>query len=123
MNSNLLAILHGLVPLHIARLQNDPRALDRARDTAGAIADTIAGSGDRLTAPGNFQGPKEQASRRQALNALVRALALGAYQPGGITWSGAHWCVRPHDHCPNRPQRPIADDAGLGKTNEPPTAA
>lgn len=99
----LLLILDGLVPLHLMRLA-DPGELARAHREAaadGGIADVIAHSGDRLTASGNFHGDGEHHTRGRLLSALARGLALGAMQPGGVTWAGAHWCAAPHDACPN----------------------
>ena len=107
-HEQLLLVLDGLVPLHLMRLSN-PGELARAQREAaipGGPADVIAESGDRLTASGNFQGDGEHRTRGRLLSALARGLALGALQPGGVTWAGAHWCAAPHPACPNRQVTP-----------------
>lgn len=40
-------------------------------------------------------------SAGEVFNFLARSLAIGACQPGGVTWGGMHWCVWPHPCCPN----------------------
>ncbi|MEC3993983.1 hypothetical protein VSR01_10680 [Actinacidiphila sp. DG2A-62] len=91
----LADILHGLVPLHLARLTT---ASDHDRHVlAERYADGIAAGADRLTAPGNFQDRHE---RSEALTALAGGLALGALTPGGVTFAGHHWCTAPHPDCP-----------------------
>lgn len=37
-----------------------------------------------------------------AFNALARGLAAAAWQPGGITFLGAHWCALGCADCPRR---------------------
>jgi len=98
--ARLLLILDGLVPLHLMQL-NRPGELHRAHAEAGDLADRISEAGDRLTAPGNFRNPDDRRERSRVLNAMAVCLALGARQPGGITWAGAHWCTNPHPECPN----------------------
>lgn len=91
----LADILHGLVPVHIARLTaasgHDRHVL------AERYADGIATGADRLTAPGNFADRRE---RSEALTALAGGLALGAMQTGGVTFAGHHWCTTRHPDCP-----------------------
>lgn len=99
----LFLLLDGLVPLHLMRL-NQPGELARAHAATtleGGLADVIAEAGDRLTAPGNFRDPEDRRTRGRLLTAMATCLALGARQPGGITWAGHHWCVAPHADCPN----------------------
>lgn len=93
--SMLKLALDGLIPLHLMRLA-DLSEGDRRR-LAEQYADGLATGADRLTAPGNFTDRHE---RGQALNALAGGLAIGATQPGGITWAGHHWCTTPHPGCP-----------------------
>ncbi|MFF9787118.1 hypothetical protein [Streptomyces nigrescens] len=100
---HLRTLLEGLVPLHMMRL-NRPGELSRAHQEAEGLGDVIAETGDRLTASGNFRSPSDRAARRQVLNAIATCLALGAHQPGGVTWAGAHWCTAPHPNCPNAQQ-------------------
>lgn len=96
----LLTVLDGLVPLHIARLGR-PDEMNRTHEEAQDLADRIAEAGDRLTAPGNFRNPEDRQTRSRLLSAMATCLALGAHQPGGITWTGAHWCAAPHPDCPH----------------------
>lgn len=99
----LLLVLDGLVSLHLMRL-GQPGELARAHAEATAqdgLADVIAEAGDRLTAPGNFRDPEDRRTRGRLLTAMATCLAIGAMQPGGITWAGHHWCTAPHDECPN----------------------
>lgn len=103
----LLLLLDGLVPLHLMRLDR-PGELARAHAQAIAedgLADLIAEAGDRLTAPGNFRDPEDRNKRAQLLTAMATCLAIGARQPGGITWAGRHWCAARHADCPNA--RPV----------------
>jgi hypothetical protein len=92
----LLTAIEGLIPLHLIRLAELSDG-DRRR-LAEQYADALGSAGDRLTAPGNFD---DRAERSRALTALAGALALGALQPGGITWAGRHWCSSPHVNCVN----------------------
>lgn len=85
----LLAALEASVPLKIADLAHWPVEA-RIRHTDGC-ADIIAAQGDALQYGGK--------GCREAFGAVVRALAVGAYQPGGITFAGRHWCAAACD-CP-----------------------
>lgn len=105
LDSTLLTLLDGMVELKLLCFA-DPAKLAAARAETGSLATTLAESGDRLTAPGNFGRDRDRHRiRSEALNAASTALALGALQPGGITWCGRHWCTAPHDDCPTRPGR------------------
>lgn len=99
---NLALALDGLIHYRLAQFQARPDELRRVQQEAGDYADTLAECGDRLTAPGNFPGRTDRRARAEALTAAATALALGALQPGGITWAGMHWCTNPHPGCPNR---------------------
>lgn len=94
--------IDGLVPLWLMRFEAQPLELARAYADSDSTVDVLAEQGDRLTAPGNFTGVEERVKRAQALSATARALALGALQPGGVTWRGMHWCAALHADCPNR---------------------
>jgi len=90
----LFLILDGLIAIRlaeIAALSDDDR--QRLAQQAG---DELAAGADRLTAPGNFDDRRERA---RALAALANGIAIGAHQPGGITWAGRHWCNAPHLDC------------------------
>ncbi|WP_445520496.1 hypothetical protein [Streptomyces sp. NEAU-174] len=107
LDSALMMVLTGLVAVRILALAR-PGEMARAHAEAaadGGLVDIISETGDRLTAPGNFRGPCERKTRAEVLNAMAACLALGAHQPGGVTWAGHHWCTAPHDNCPNRRYR------------------
>lgn len=88
-------ILQGLVPIRIAHIMG--MSPYKREILLAQATDRIAGGGDRVTARGNFT---DRADRAETLSALAAGLALGALQPGGITWDGLHWCVSPHPDCP-----------------------
>lgn len=92
----LITVLEGLIAVQAARIA-DLSEGDRKR-LAEQYADALATGADRLTAPGNFDDRRE---RSQALTALAGGIAIGAMQPGGVTWAGRHWCTRPHVNCVN----------------------
>lgn len=52
-------------------------------------------------AAGNFRSTADRQTRSEVLTAMATCLALGALQPGGVTWSGRHWCTAPHADCPH----------------------
>ncbi|MFF4479486.1 hypothetical protein ACFY1A_21040 [Streptomyces sp. NPDC001520] len=97
---SLLALLDGLVALVLVRFAKHPAERERALAETDNLADAIAETGDRLTASGNFRTPADRRARGELLAAMATCLALGAEQPGGITWAGAHWCTAPHPNCP-----------------------
>jgi hypothetical protein len=99
--SSLLLILDGLVAVRLVRFATHPRAREDAIARRDESGDVIAEAGDRLTAPGNFQDAADRRTRSDLLNAMASALALGAEEPGGVTWCGAHWCTAPHPGCPS----------------------
>jgi hypothetical protein len=88
---NVLLVLDGLVPLHIMALA-DSFARERARWESSVVqlTDTISETGDRLLNPAQHT---DRADRARLLSAIARALAIGAYQSGGVTWCGRHWCT------------------------------
>lgn len=65
----------------------------------------IAAEGRVLTCP-DGRKPKlvgdPEAGTAAAFNALARGLAALAWQPGGVTFMGAHWCALGCDACPER---------------------
>jgi hypothetical protein len=100
--ANLTDTLAGLVPLAVAELRGSTFKQRRAY-LAGA-ADIIASRADQMM----FQSPKKAraASSPGVLPALVRGVAVGAYQPGGVTVLGVHASVHPHPWCPASATRP-----------------
>lgn len=90
--SDLLPIaLSAAVPLWIEELRRLEPEQRIAR--ASGLADIIASQGDIIL----YRGGKKGESAK-AFNALAEGLAIGAFQPGGVTAFGQHWCVN-HDEC------------------------
>jgi hypothetical protein len=58
------------------------------RHRAAGLAGIIAARGDLILYRGGKHG--ESAT---AFNALAEGLAIGACQPGGVTFAGQHWCT------------------------------
>jgi hypothetical protein len=86
----LIIALEAAVPLHIAIMRDWParHRINEAQWAAGVIAE----KGDVLM----FGGKRGEAAN--AFNALAKGLAAAAYQPGGVTCAGRHWCVN-HEVC------------------------
>lgn len=78
-----------------------PMAIHELRETtpeervtlAHDLAQTIASEGDNLL----FRSKVKGATAR-VHTALARGLAIAAYQPGGVTFAGQHWCTD-HQAC------------------------
>lgn len=88
--ADVLAIsLSAFVPLAIAEMRGwtDEQRWQASR----GLADTIGAKGDVLQYGGK--------GCAEVWGALTRGLAIGAYQPGGITFAGQHWCAAGCD-CP-----------------------
>ncbi|WP_109529308.1 MULTISPECIES: hypothetical protein [Nocardia] len=86
---NLADFLLFLVPLMLAEMREwTPE--QRARNAVDT-ATIIASHGDDALYGGRHQGP--------ARTAIARALALGAYSPGGITQFAVHACLHDHPDC------------------------
>lgn len=103
MNIVLDASLSAFVPLRIRELQAwTPEARVAA---ARHAADAVAAHGDDLQ-----YGGKHCAATWAA---LVDGLAAAAYQPGGVTFAGRHWCVD-HGECER-----AAAEAALAADNSP----
>ncbi|GAA3762406.1 hypothetical protein HDA32_005824 [Spinactinospora alkalitolerans] len=63
------------------------------RALAERSADALTAHGDDLVYGGRDCAP--------TFAALARGLAAAALQPGGVTYAGHHFCVRPHRDCPH----------------------
>jgi len=82
--------LEAAVPIRMmiaARLDPDTRA---ARLADPGIVDAITAHGDDLLYGGKDCAP--------SFNRLAEALALMAFQPGGVTFHGRHYCAH-HQAC------------------------
>jgi|GEM_PF-2057796 len=84
-NDVLLISLEAAVPLHIMELAS-VSGEERLRIGRAAV-EPITNRGDALL----FGGKKGAAA--EVFNALARGLAALAYQPGGVTFAGRHWCT------------------------------
>jgi hypothetical protein len=85
----LLAMLELAVPAWIDRVR--PLSWPERKARANACL-AIIGYGDNLESIACLTtGVKGGA---QAFNAVAEALAIGALQPGGVTWCGLHWEAR-----------------------------
>lgn len=90
--SDLLPIaLSAAVPLWIEKLR--PLEPEQRLARASGLADVIGSKGDIIL----YRGGKKGESAK-AFNALAEGLAIGAFQPGGVTAFGSHWCVN-HAEC------------------------
>lgn len=120
MSAEAMEALDGVVPLfilHFATMSPDERWAmlteplpvgDRGlsddylaahpEERSASLMDIIAHNGDDLLHGGpNFE---------LVFNATAQALALGAFQPGGITFCGRHWCTN-HDRCLDAERGPV----------------
>lgn len=90
----LVITLTAAVPLWIHQLAHlDEHTRDRQRMWwAAEAADAVAYGGDAL----QFGGKRGEAAK--VFNHLARGLAAAAFNPGGITAFGEHWCVN-HTAC------------------------
>lgn len=94
-NSALLKVhLQAAVPIRIAETKG--MTFEERREHAQIAASIIAESGDNIL----FRSRKQGESAR-AVNALVNALALLSYQPGGVTFMGLHFETLPADASPS----------------------
>lgn len=100
----LKTVLDGLIALRLIEHRDPALLAERTADLAPRLGDQIAEYGDRITAPGNFTDPDDRLVRSRLLAAMSTCIALGAAQPGGITWAGHHWCITQHVNCVNAPR-------------------
>src|SRR5216684_3777752 len=93
MTDGLLPIaLQAAVPMWIDELRRTTDTKTRLH-MASESAQFIAEHGDNVL----YRGPKRGDSAK-AFNHVARGLAIGAFQPGGVTAFGSHWCTD-HDAC------------------------
>lgn len=90
----LVETLRLAVPLWMDQLHQLPEDSQAARIKAWArdAVDPIASRGDTL----QFGGKRGEAAN--VFNHVARGLAALAFQPGGITFAGVHWCAN-HGQC------------------------
>lgn len=97
MADHLAEWLRFAVPLHIARLRGVPA--DRRRFYLPHGWHGLVSMADSMMFPSRFKGAKKGRAEL-ASNLYARGLAVLAYEPGGVTLFGAHFCTAPHDGCP-----------------------
>jgi hypothetical protein len=88
MRDNLPLALQTAVPLEIMQLAD--ATYEQRRTLAQGASRVVGSQGDDL-----MFGGKHGAD---AFAALVRGLAVLAYQPGGVTFTGLHFCTD-HQEC------------------------
>ena len=103
--STLAETLRLAVPMHMAE------AAGMRPEHRVATASRLVGA-DELPGDALIFGANNPKTTARAFNSLARGLAMAAYQPGGVTYLGAHWCTGPHDGCPTppAPARMTADE-------------
>jgi hypothetical protein len=84
----MLISLRLAVPMHIEEIRG--WSVEERVRVARLCVDEIGSHGDILQ-----YGSKKRGEAAEVYNALARALAIGAYQPGGIDFAGQHWEVDP----------------------------
>lgn len=87
----LLASLDTVVPVRIAAIKrwSPQRRAREARQAWHKVSAEMSGAADLM-----FGGTHAAAE----FNALTLVLAVFAYQPGGVTFAGFHWCTD-HAQC------------------------
>ena len=85
-----MVCLEAAVPLHALEIRSlSEAAYDAELKRLSDIASLIGSQGDNLM----FRG-KKRGQAAEVFNALARGLALLAFAPGGVTFSGKHWEYR-----------------------------
>lgn len=96
----LLDALEVAVPVALHTMRGWSEA--ERRCAAEEAGDLVSEDGDHLL----YGGPH----CRTTFAAFARALAALAHAPGGVTFAGRHWCVRPdHSGCPKEHPRERQD--------------
>jgi hypothetical protein len=98
LEENLRAALQTGVPLRMQEIRGWTSA-QRANDAAWITELMRAGASADELLYGRRDGRPAA-----AFAALVRGLAALAFQEGGVTVAGLHWCAAPHIECPTGPQ-------------------
>ncbi len=83
MRANLRLALQAAVPLEIMELAG--ASFEERQNAAVGASRSIGEHGDQLMFGGK-RGP-------EAFTAVVRGLAVLAYQPGGVTFADLHFCA------------------------------
>jgi hypothetical protein len=90
----LIDSLRVAVPVWIWQLQGSTP--EQRVAIARRCGDHVAEHGDALMYGGkraDRRNPDARGDCANAFNALAEGLAVAAYQPGGVTFAGQHWCT------------------------------
>lgn len=99
---NLTEGLRWAVPIHMLELRDVPARRRRSYLPPGGLESL--GMADAIM----FQAKNWKLAAR-AFDAYARTLAILAYEPGGVTLFGVHWCTAEHPGCPHdwTPRAPV----------------
>lgn len=100
--SDYLTWLHAEVPVWIGKATGVTGA--ERTEVAERCADVIASGADGMFGPDRSRRSTKAKAEAEPQPSTIRAAvaeALGvlAHRDGGVTFSGQHWCVRPHTGC------------------------
>lgn len=102
--SDYLTWLHAEVPAWIDKAGGQDAAEQLVE--AERCADVIASAADGMFTP-HRKATRKTASKyppepepAEIREAVAQALGILAHRPGGVTFSGQHWCTADHDGCP-----------------------
>jgi hypothetical protein len=111
----LVESLRFAVPMWVDELRRLPADIREQRRYAWASesAQHVAERGDAL----QFGGKRGSAAA--VFNSLARGLAAAAYQSGGITFAGVHWCMN-HTECEEAEREAAARPSLLDRPDPPP---
>ncbi|WP_326646088.1 hypothetical protein OG884_15665 [Streptosporangium sp. NBC_01755] len=84
-----------MVPMSIAAVAD--WSAEGRQAAAVSAADLISSGADQMW---EHNPRKRDLPQGRVTATIARGLAVLAYQPGGVTWAGSHWCTAPHEGCP-----------------------
>jgi hypothetical protein len=88
--------LAAIVPLHILELRRQGGPLPKDFAEAQALGEDLGHEGDVLLFFHSQEITQKEKARGRILRArLARALAVGAFVPGGVRWNGLYFCEHP----------------------------
>lgn len=100
-HDTLVIALEAAVPLHIIEMGR--LTPEQRQRVALRSAGEVASRGDIL----QFRGGK-RGETAAVFNHLARGLACLAFQPGGVTFAGHHWCTD-HAVCEGAEAAPVSE--------------
>lgn len=107
--ANRMWLAEGLrfaVPLHIREMWDWKPERRRLRGLPAGWLGNVHRADSLMFRPRSPQGWN---NFRLAFGTWARGLAVLAFEPGGVTLFGAHFCAAPHDGCPRdwTPHQPV----------------